>query len=326
MLWGNSALRARGARRPPAAMSVRKLTTWPRACTPASVRPLASVAGRVAGDLFDRFFERRLHRGPLRLRLPAGEVGAVIGQGQLDASASSVCTSNSAICTALVAAPLRRLSLTHQKARPLGEERSSRIRPMNVSSRSFAMDRHGIDLLLQVVDHDQSRRGREQPPGLVDADLPLGLHQDALAVAVGHRHADAGRADLDRVVFQHLARLQHHLHLFRRVALVLGRADLRNAVEGDADGRKPRTCTPGRPARRGCRRRGRGCRQSPAPLVAWYVLTITRRTRPASCSGFSAWTICVVEQLGLEMIPWCRGPRAGLTSGITSGTLGSIRQ
>ena len=66
--------------------------------------------------------------------------------------------------------------------------------------------------------------------------------------------------------------------------------------------------------------------ESPAPLVAWYVLTITRRTRPASCSGFNAWTICVVEQLGLEMMPWCRLTAWGLTSGITSGTLGSIRQ
>ena len=37
--------------------------------------------------------------------------------------------------TAFVAAPLRRLSLTHQKARPLAEERSSRMRPTNTSSR-----------------------------------------------------------------------------------------------------------------------------------------------------------------------------------------------
>src|SRR5690606_37762992 len=43
-------------------------------------------------------------------------------------------TSNSAICTAFVAAPLRRLSLTHQKARPLGLEMSSRMRPMKTSS------------------------------------------------------------------------------------------------------------------------------------------------------------------------------------------------
>ena len=178
-------------------------------------------------------------------------------------------TSNSAICTALVAAPLRRLSLTHQKARPLGQERSSRIRPMKVSSRPSQWMRHGIDLLLQVVHHDQARRGGEQPPGLVDADLPLGLHQDALAVAV----ATGTRTHVGQtwiVSSSSILRVsQHHLHLFRRVALVLGRADLRNAVEGDAVGEGLVLVAPGRPARRGCRRRGRGCRPEPAPLVAW---------------------------------------------------------
>ena len=51
-------------------------------------------------------------------------------------SAARLATSNSAIWTALVAAPLRRLSLTHQNASPLGLDRSSRILPMNTSSRS----------------------------------------------------------------------------------------------------------------------------------------------------------------------------------------------
>jgi hypothetical protein len=50
----------------------------------------------------------------------------------------------------------------------------------------------------QIVDERDPRRRREQLPGLLDRDLPLGLHQDALAVAVGDGHADAGRADLDR--------------------------------------------------------------------------------------------------------------------------------
>ena len=40
----------------------------------------------------------------------------------------------SAICTALVAAPLRRLSLTHQKSRVLGRLRSWRMRPTKTSS------------------------------------------------------------------------------------------------------------------------------------------------------------------------------------------------
>ena len=39
-----------------------------------------------------------------------------------------------------------------------------------------------------------------------------------------------------------------------------------------------------------------------------------------------ACTICVVEQFGLAMIPLWRRIACGLTSGITSGTSGSIRQ
>jgi len=51
-----------------------------------------------------------------------------------------------------------------------------------------------------------------------------------------------------------------------------------------------------------------------------------RRTRAASCSGLTATTICVVEQLGLAMIPWCLRMSSALTSGITNGTVGFIRQ
>ena len=43
-------------------------------------------------------------------------------------------TTSSAICTALVAAPLRRLSETSQRARPFGSATSSRMRPTNTSS------------------------------------------------------------------------------------------------------------------------------------------------------------------------------------------------
>ena len=53
----------------------------------------------------------------------------------------------------------------------------------------------------------------------------------------------------------------------------------------------------------------------------------TRRSIPtASRIGFSATTICIVEQLGLATIPWCASSASGLTSGITSGTPSSIRQ
>ena len=56
------------------------------------------------------------------------------------------------------------------------------------------------------------------------------------------------------------------------------------------------------------------------------MLTTTRRTRAASCSGLSATTIWIVEQLGLAMIPLFQAMSWGLTSGTTSGTSGSIRK
>src|SRR5690242_21091620 len=48
--------------------------------------------------------------------------------------------------------------------------------------------------------------------------------------------------------------------------------------------------------------------------------------RKASCRGFRATTIWMVEQLGLAMIPLCLATSPGLTSGTTNGTSGSIRQ
>ncbi len=57
------------AARPAAdACSVWKPTTWPRAWTPASVRPLASVADRLAGDLA----RSPLRASPARSACPAG--------------------------------------------------------------------------------------------------------------------------------------------------------------------------------------------------------------------------------------------------------------
>ncbi len=64
----------------------------------------------------------------------------------------------------------------------------------------------------------------------------------------------------------------------------------------------------------------------PAPETDWYVLTTIRRTRAKSCSGLSATTIWIVEQLGLAMIPRCFMMSCGLTSGTTSGTSGSMRK
>ena len=56
-------------------------------------------------------------------------------------------------------------------------------------------------------------------------------------------------------------------------------------------------------------------------------MEITSRSIPAaSWSGFSATTICIVEQFGFAMIPRCPSSASGFTSLTTSGTSSSIRQ
>ena len=74
------------APRPASGLSVRNEATWPRAWTPASVRPLAkSRAGRpVIFSMVASSVAWTVRHA--RLRLPAGVVRAVIGQGQLDAA------------------------------------------------------------------------------------------------------------------------------------------------------------------------------------------------------------------------------------------------
>ena len=63
----------------------------------------------------------------------------------------------------------------------------------------------------------------------------------------------------------------------------------------------------------------------PAPVTDWYVETTIRRIFQRSCSGLSATTICIVEQLGFATIPLCAKMSARFTSGTTSGTVGSRR-
>ena len=46
----------------------------------------------------------------------------------------------------------------------------------------------------------------------------------------------------------------------------------------------------------------------------------------ASRIGFSATTICIVEQFGLATMPWCESSASGLTSATTSGTSSCMRQ
>ena len=83
---------------------------------------------------------------PRGLNLPAVIVGAVVLDSNLDVHGGGAGRDSarlrleksrikiSAICTALSAAPLRRLSDTTQRLRPLATESSSRIRPTYVAS------------------------------------------------------------------------------------------------------------------------------------------------------------------------------------------------
>jgi hypothetical protein len=86
----------------------------------------------------------RLPRPLARRAADAGGAGAPAGRvvedrcARLGPQSQPRVTSDSAICTALVAAPLRRLSLTTQSARPRGCEESSRMRPTSTSSRPAA--------------------------------------------------------------------------------------------------------------------------------------------------------------------------------------------
>ena len=72
--------------------------TWPRACTPASVRPaqVSGGGGRQPQDGGDGRLDLALHRAQPRLRGPAVEPGAVIGEveyaGARQVQALNVCT------------------------------------------------------------------------------------------------------------------------------------------------------------------------------------------------------------------------------------------
>ena len=64
--------------------AVKKWTTWPSACTPASVRPLAFVAGRAPVSCSSASSRTCLNGPQTRLALPAVKVGAVVAEGELD--------------------------------------------------------------------------------------------------------------------------------------------------------------------------------------------------------------------------------------------------
>src|SRR5258705_7554632 len=64
---------------------------------------------------------------------------------------------------------------------------------------------------------------------------------------------------------------------------------------------------------------------TPVPVTLWYVDTTTRLMVYLWCSGFSATTIWMVEQLGLAMILSFTVRISALISGTISGFEGSMR-
>ena len=132
-----------------------------------------------------------------------------------------------------MAAPLRRLSLTHQKSSTLERLRSWRIRPTKTSSRSGCLGRQGIASIRGVVDQGNARGYGPERASLLDCDRPLGLHQDRFAVTEWHGHAHACRGDVDGRIAHDLAGLVDHLQLFLGVPAGNEIIDLRNAVADD---------------------------------------------------------------------------------------------
>ena len=66
------------------ALPVRKLATWPRACTPASVRPEPIDRHRRLRQPGHRRFQHPLDGGGLELALPAVIAAAVVFQEEAD--------------------------------------------------------------------------------------------------------------------------------------------------------------------------------------------------------------------------------------------------
>jgi hypothetical protein len=93
--------------------------------------------------------------------------------------------------------------------------------------------RHGIEIVGGIVHHLHPRRGRQQLPGLVRRDGPLGLNGDGLGVGAVHRHPHAGAVYQQLRQAQNLAALPEHLHLLVGVGVVLKIVDVRDQVEGD---------------------------------------------------------------------------------------------
>ena len=173
--------------------------------------------------------------------------------------------------------------------------------------------------------------------------LEGGVHGEGVRGDDGH--ADAGRRHLQVGDPEDLPGLVADLELLAGPAVVLARARPRDDVQrqrrrerrgpvaelvgdGPPDVARRRTERPVARRRPRARRSSRSTPGWPAPDAAWYDATTSSVSPNRRCSAPSASIIVSVVQLGLLMMPFgrVRDVRAGLTSGTTSGTSGSIRK
>ena len=140
-----------------------------------------------------------------------------------------------------------------------------------------------------------------------------------------HRHPHASRGHLDRSI-QDLPRLDRHLPLLLRRAVIHEHVDVRNDVEGDRLGeflRRHRVVHVQRPRLRP---------QLVHPLLSRARHGLIRRDHHTLDAEFVVQRLEHQHHLDrravrLAMIPRLMSPSAsGLTSGTTSGTSGSIRK
>src|SRR5690606_21539705 len=95
-----------------------------------------------------------------------------------------------------------------------------------------AFDRGDVPAVLALVDQHDARGLAQDVLRLLRRNLVLELDVDRLGVTDEHRHAHAGRGDLDPGV-EDLLGLDHHLPFFLGRAVVWEDVDVRDHVEGD---------------------------------------------------------------------------------------------
>ena len=175
--------------------------------------------------------------------------------------------SSSASCTALVAAPLRRLSATIHRSSARSWPASRRMRPTNTSSWPLASIASGYSAASGSSSTVTPGAAAEQLARALGRELLARLHVDGLGVPVDDRHAHARRRDRDRRVAEDLARLVDQLALL--VGVVVARreaAGVRQRVEGDLVGvRGGRVDRRARAAARATGRAARRRRACPCP-------------------------------------------------------------